>query len=200
MTDPRAASRRRFLHTALRRTSSLAAASTLPGWAAAGGATAPSEPAAAGVARPAARSLALAQVHTGERLSLVYALGGRYVPEALGALNRLLRDHYSGEVGAIDPQLFDQLHEVQRALGSTGVFEVISGYRCPATNERLRTTRGGGVARNSLHLQGRAIDVRLAGTPLANLRDAATSLRGGGVGFYPHERFVHLDTGRVRAW
>jgi uncharacterized protein YcbK (DUF882 family) len=115
-------------------------------------------------------------------------------------LNHFLRDHYTGEVGSMDPQLFDLLHRVRRALGSTAAFQVISGYRAPATNLRLRLTRGGGVARNSLHTEGRAIDVRLPGVALAELRDAALSLRAGGVGFYPREDFVHLDTGRVRHW
>ena len=77
---------------------------------------------------------------------------------------------------------------------------MISGYRCPATNSLLRNTRGGGVAQHSLHMEGKAIDVRLPGVPLAELRDAALSLRAGGVGFYPREQFVHVDTGRVRSW
>lgn len=148
----------------------------------------------------ATRSLALVHTHTGERIELTYASGAHYDGAALDALNHFLRDHYSGDVGTIDPALFDQLHRVQLALGSARPFEVISGYRCPATNDRLRTTRGGGVARGSLHLQGRAIDVRLAGVPLPQLRDSALALRAGGVGFYPRERFVHLDTGRVRTW
>jgi uncharacterized protein YcbK (DUF882 family) len=149
---------------------------------------------------PDARRLALSHTHTGERIELVYAVGGSFVPEAMGSLNRFLRDHYSGEVGAIDPQLFDLLHVVQRTLGSGRAYEVISGYRCPSTNDTLRQTRGGGVARHSLHMEGRAVDVRLPGVPLADLRDAALSLRAGGVGFYPREQFVHLDTGRVRSW
>jgi uncharacterized protein YcbK (DUF882 family) len=148
----------------------------------------------------AARSLSLVHTHTGERIELVYASAAAYDRAALDALNHFLRDHYSGDVGTIDPALFDQLHRVQVALGPSRPFEVISGYRCPATNDRLRSTRGGGVARHSLHLEGRAIDVRLPGVALAGLRDAARALRAGGVGFYPHERFVHLDTGRVRAW
>jgi uncharacterized protein YcbK (DUF882 family) len=148
----------------------------------------------------APRSLALVHTHTGERIELAYASGPAYDPGALAALNHFLRDHYSGEVGTIDPTLFDQLHRVQLAVGLSRPFEVISGYRCPATNDRLRTSRGGGVARGSLHLQGRAIDVRLTGVPVAQLRDAALALRAGGVGFYPRERFVHLDTGRVRTW
>lgn len=149
---------------------------------------------------PGARALAMAHTHTGERLQLVYAQDDRYLPEALGMLNRFLRDHYSGQVGQIDPQLFDLLYRVRGLLGGSSEFEVISGYRCPETNQRLRETRGGGVASRSLHMDGRAIDVRLRGVPLAELRDAALSLRAGGVGFYPREQFVHIDTGRPRSW
>jgi uncharacterized protein YcbK (DUF882 family) len=147
-----------------------------------------------------ARSLALAHTHTRERVSLVYAVGGHYVPDAISALNHFLRDHYTGDVGVIDPALFDLLHRLRSELGSDGSFEVISGYRCPATNATLQATRGGGVARRSLHMDGKAIDVRLPGVPLGELRDAALSLRAGGVGYYPRDRFVHLDTGRVRHW
>jgi len=147
-----------------------------------------------------ARSLALVHMHTGERIDLVYADGAAYDRAALAALNHFLRDHYSGDVGTIDPAVFDQLHRVQLALGAARPFEVISGYRCASTNDRLRSIRGGGVARHSLHTEGRAIDVRLPGVPLVALRDAALALRSGGVGFYPRERFVHLDSGRVRAW
>ena len=149
---------------------------------------------------PAARALAMSHTHTGERIDLVYAVAQDYLPEALGTLNHFLRDHYSGEVGHMHPPLFDLLHDLRQALGRTGPFEIISGYRCPATNDKLRHTRGGGVAKQSLHMQGRAIDVRLRGVPLAELRDAALSLRAGGVGYYPDSRFVHLDTGRVRSW
>ena len=88
----------------------------------------------------------------------------------------------------------------RNALGTQQPFEVISGYRSPGTNATLRSTREGGVAKHSLHMDGKAIDVRLPGVPLADLRDAARSLRGGGVGFYPREQFVHIDTGRVRHW
>ncbi|HJW12866.1 MAG TPA: DUF882 domain-containing protein [Albitalea sp.] len=181
MTDHPASPRRRFLR--------LAAASALPAaWA------------SAKASAPSARALSLVHTHTHERIELVYAVGDSYVPQALASLNHFLRDHYSGDVGLIDPQVFDQLHRVQQTLGGGGAFEVISGYRCPATNARLRETRGGGVATHSLHMEGRAIDVRLPGVALADLRDAALSLRSGGVGFYAHEQFVHLDTGRVRHW
>ncbi|MNS95832.1 Peptidase M15 [compost metagenome] len=100
----------------------------------------------------------------------------------------------------IDPQLFDLLFQVRRELGTSEPFQVISGYRSPATNSRLRNSRGGGVARHSLHMDGKAIDIRVAGVPLGDLRDAAKTLKGGGVGFYQGEQFVHLDTGRVRYW
>jgi uncharacterized protein YcbK (DUF882 family) len=146
------------------------------------------------------RRLSMVHTHTGERLEVVFAVDAHYRPAALDALARFLRDHYSGAVGAFDPDLFEQLHRVQRALGRDGAFEVVSGYRGAATNDWLRETRGGGVARRSLHMEGRAIDLRLPGVPLADLRDAALELRAGGVGFYPRERFVHLDTGRVRRW
>jgi uncharacterized protein YcbK (DUF882 family) len=158
-------------------------------------------PAAAARAAPRdARSLAMVHLHTGERIELVYAVGEQYLPPALALLNRFLRDHYSGDVGTIDPRVFDLLHRTQLEVGSHAAFEVISGYRCEATNGRLRDTRGGGVARRSLHMEGRAVDVRLPGTALADLRDAALALRGGGVGYYPREQFVHLDTGRLRSW
>lgn len=149
---------------------------------------------------PTARALAMSHTHTRERIELVYAVEQDYLPEALGTLNRFLRDHYGGEVGQMHPPLFDLLYDLRQALGRTGPFEVISGYRCPATNDKLRNTRGGGVAKQSLHIEGRAIDVRLPGVPLAELRDAALSLRAGGVGYYLDSRFVHLDTGRVRSW
>jgi uncharacterized protein YcbK (DUF882 family) len=146
------------------------------------------------------RELALDHTHTGEHIRLTYALGDSYLPEGLDRLNLFLRDHYSGDVGVIDPVLFDQLHRVRSLVGTSVAYQVISGYRSPATNQRLRQTRGGGVASRSLHMDGRAIDIRLPGVPLKELRDAALSLKAGGVGYYPGEQFVHLDTGRVRRW
>ncbi|MEN9903222.1 MAG: hypothetical protein RL651_1886 [Pseudomonadota bacterium] len=148
------------------------------------------------------RILAFNHTHTRERVDLAYAINDQYVPDALKTLNRFMRDHYSGTVGQMDPQLFDLLHQVRQALGGTSLpaFEVISGYRCPETNNHLRNSRGGGVAKRSLHMEGKAIDVRLPGVPLAELRDAAISLEVGGVGYYPSEQFVHIDTGKVRRW
>jgi len=146
------------------------------------------------------RDIALSHLHTRERIATVYAIGEHFVQQALGSLNHFLRDHYSGEVGQMDPQLFELLQRMRRELDSRAAFEVISGYRSPATNEHLRASRGGGVARRSLHTEGRAIDVRLPGVPLADLRDAALALKAGGVGYYPGENFVHIDTGPVRRW
>ncbi|OGA95446.1 MAG: twin-arginine translocation pathway signal protein [Burkholderiales bacterium RIFCSPHIGHO2_12_FULL_61_11] len=185
MTHPFALARRGFL----RHTARLAAAA-LPALSAS----------VALASVPDTRGLALVHTHTHEKIDLVYADGQRYVPAALGSLNRFLRDHYTGDVGLMDPRIFDLLHRVQQVLGSSQAFEVISGYRCPATNDHLRQTRSGGVAKHSLHMEGRAIDVRLPGVPLAALHEVALSLRGGGVGFYPREQFVHLDTGRTRNW
>jgi len=176
---------RRSAHLLLPALPGAAALAAAPAWAAPG---------------PGPRALSLAHTHTGERLQLVYAADGGYLPDALTVLNRFLRDHYTGQVGTMDPPLFDLLHRVRGLLGSDAPFEVISGYRCADTNERLRRSGGGGVARRSLHMDGRALDVRLRGVPLAELRDAAWSLQAGGVGFYPGEQFVHLDTGRVRRW
>ena len=155
---------------------------------------------AAAVATPGGRRLAMEHTHTGESLELLYAVGDAYVPAAMGTLNRFLRDHYTGDIGVMDPQLFDVLHRLRAELGSRNAFQVISGYRCPATNGMLKATRGGGVAKRSLHMDGKAIDIRLPGVPLADLRDAALSLRAGGVGYYPRDQFVHVDTGRVRSW
>ncbi|WP_128001015.1 MULTISPECIES: DUF882 domain-containing protein [Piscinibacter] len=155
---------------------------------------------AAQAALPSApRVLSFAHLHTGERLELEYARGTDYLPDALTAVNRLLRDFRSGEVGAMDPALLDLLHALHGRLGSRRPFEIISGYRSPATNRMLHE-RSSGVASGSLHMSGRAIDVRLADVPLERLRDAALGLGGGGVGYYPGSNFVHVDTGRVRRW
>ncbi|KAA0180836.1 DUF882 domain-containing protein [Cupriavidus cauae] len=149
---------------------------------------------------PGARALAFDHTHTGEHLSLVYAMGEQVLPQAHLRLNRFLRDHYSGDVGTIDPELFGVLYQLRTVLGSDNPFQVISGYRSPNTNSRLRKTRGGGVAKHSLHMDGKAIDIRLPGVALDDLRDAAVSLQAGGVGFYRSENFIHIDTGRVRRW
>jgi uncharacterized protein YcbK (DUF882 family) len=154
--------------------------------------------AGAGTARPDV--LRLVHTHTGETLSVAWRSGGAIDPQAMRRVDRLLRDVRTGDVAPIDPALLEQLQRLAEATGTRAPFQVISGYRSPRTNEMLRRTGGGGVARASLHLEGRAIDVRLADVPLADLRDAARELRAGGVGGYLREGFVHLDTGRVRSW
>lgn len=153
------------------------------------------------LAAPAAatRALRFAHLHTGERLAVEYFTGGTYLPDALGAINHLLRDFRTGEEHAIDPRLLDLLHRLTAETGTRKPFEVISGYRSPATNARLRS-HSEGVASRSLHLVGQAIDIRLADLRLPALRDAARGLRAGGVGYYPASNFVHVDTGRVRTW
>jgi uncharacterized protein YcbK (DUF882 family) len=147
------------------------------------------------------RSLRFEHTHTGERLALVYAVGDQYVSGALDLIRYFLRDFRNGATHTIDPGLLDQLHLLAASTATQVPFQVISGYRSPATNAMLRL-EGHGVAAQSLHLQGQAIDIRLADVALADLRDAALSLRAGGVGYYPSREsdFVHIDTGRVRRW
>jgi uncharacterized protein YcbK (DUF882 family) len=145
------------------------------------------------------RRLRLYNTHTGEQLTATYWAAGQYQPGEIAALDRLLRDHRSGEVQALDRRLFDILHALQQQTGAQGTYEVISGYRSPATNNQLRRASGG-VAKNSLHTRGQAIDIRLTGVALPDLRRAALGLRAGGVGYYPASNFIHVDTGRVRSW
>lgn len=145
------------------------------------------------------RSLSLDHLHTGESLAIQYVEQGSYVPAALAEIDHHLRDHYNGAVHPIDPKLLDILHAVARETGTRSPFQVISGYRSPETNEMLRK-RGGGAARNSMHLQGKAIDIRLSDVDSATIRDVGLALQRGGVGYYEKSDFVHLDTGRVRRW
>ena len=150
-------------------------------------------------ARAAApRSISFYHTHTGERLSAVYFEAGSYVPDALQAMNHLLRDFRTGDVCEIDPPLFDTLHALNLACGA-GTFEIVSGFRSLRTNAMLRS-HSNGVATHSLHTQGRAIDVRLTGRDTRRLRDAALALAQGGVGYYAGSDFVHVDTGRPRTW
>ena len=148
------------------------------------------------------RSLTFFNTHTGERLKTTYCCDGAYQPEALQEINVILRDFRANEIKAIDPKLLDLLHELGGTLGVDSPYHVISGYRSAQTNAMLRA-RGGadsGVASGSLHMVGRAIDIRVPGVQLDHLREAARSLKLGGVGFYPSSNFVHVDTGRVRYW
>ena len=146
-----------------------------------------------------ARALAVINLHTGERLSATYWEAGAYVGDALAALSNVLRDHRTGEAHTMDPALFDLLNALSRRLDSKETVQVISGFRSPQTNAALHKASSG-VATHSLHMDGRAMDIRIAGVDLPRLRDAAWSLQGGGVGFYPQSNFVHADVGRVRRW
>ena len=156
-------------------------------------------PAVAAVSRRATRTLSFHHLHTGEDLRVSYWADGRYEPEALARLDRLLRDFRTGEEYAIDPRLFDLLHALRGRLDSVQPFHVVSGYRSPRTNAMLQRAAGG-VASRSLHMQGMAIDIRVPGRRTADVNRAARSLKAGGVGHYPKSGFVHVDTGRVRFW
>ena len=145
------------------------------------------------------RRLTLKNLHTPEVLEVVYRRGEQYVPEALAQVEVLLRDYRTGERHAIDPHLLDILYEVAQSIGVDPVFSVISGYRSPQTNAMLHE-RSGGVASHSLHMEGRAIDVRLTRVDCAELAAKALDMKRGGVGYYRQSDFVHLDTGRFRTW
>lgn len=159
----------------------------------------PAEPPAT---KPYERVLSFFNTHTGERLEAAYCCGGQYQPDELTKINHILRDFRVNEIKPIDPKLLDLLHELGGTLETGQPFHIISGYRSPHTNAMLRE-RGGsttGVASHSLHMDGKAIDIRLPGVKLDHLRAAARSLKLGGVGYYPSSNFVHVDTGRVRFW
>ncbi len=145
------------------------------------------------------RKLSFYNTHTEETLDVSYCIRDRYCPDALQSINHILRDHRTGEVAPIDPALLDLLHALSRKIGTRSPFHIISGYRSPVTNALLRG-RSRNVARNSLHMEGKAVDIRLPGFTLVTLRQAALDLKKGGVGFYPGPNFVHVDIGRVRFW
>ncbi|HEY0647840.1 DUF882 domain-containing protein [Phenylobacterium sp.] len=151
--------------------------------------------------RPAAdvRRLFLHNLHTGDTVKTVYWENGRYLNDALAEARFALRDWRNGQQHAMDPGLFDIFHELGARLETDRPFQIISGYRSPATNAALHA-RSSGVASKSLHLQGMATDIRVEGVQLAHVRNAALDLGRGGVGYYPVSNFVHVDTGRVRRW
>jgi uncharacterized protein YcbK (DUF882 family) len=146
-----------------------------------------------------AKRIALMNLHTDERVDVEYFHGGAYVPDALAAIEKVLRDFRTGDRHAMDPALMDYLVDVAGAVGVGPSFSVISGYRSPQTNAQLRD-RSTGVAQHSLHMEGRAIDVRIKGVDCASLAAHALDLKRGGVGYYRASDFVHLDTGPFRTW
>lgn len=156
-------------------------------------------PRAAQASTEAVRSLAFVNTHTREVLETTYWNGDRYDSDALARINIVLRDHRTEEIKAIDLGLLDLLHALGGELGAAEPYHVISGYRSPATNRGLRS-RSEGVAKNSLHMQGQAIDIRVPGVALRRVQRVAAQLRRGGVGYYEASDFVHVDVGRVRYW
>jgi uncharacterized protein YcbK (DUF882 family) len=146
------------------------------------------------------RFLSLRHLHTDEKIKVAYRIGDHYQRDSLHKLNRFLRDFRTGDVAVIDPELFDLLYDIDRRLGDPGgSIEIVSAYRSPRTNAMLRKTSRR-VARNSLHMSGKAVDIRFSSASTRRVRDSAVSLRRGGVGFYPRSDFVHVDTGSVRRW
>jgi uncharacterized protein YcbK (DUF882 family) len=145
------------------------------------------------------RILSLYNTHTGEALSTVYWESGEYLKPSLSNINYILRDYRTGEVISMDLNLLNLLHAIHLKVGTQEPFHIISGYRSPRTNAFL-CAHNHGVAKNSLHMCGKAADIRLPGYELSYLRRVALSLRKGGVGYYPRSDFVHVDVGRVRCW
>ncbi len=156
-------------------------------------------PAFAGLLPDRPRILSFANLHTGEKVKIAYASGAEYIAEGLSKIAHVLRDHRNGTTHEIDPKLLDTLFLLRDRLEVQKDFEVISGYRSPESNAKLHAASDG-VAEHSLHMEGQAIDIRVPGVELAHLRDAAKSLKAGGVGYYPKSEFVHVDVGRVRYW
>lgn len=155
----------------------------------------------AATARAETRSLNIEFVHTGERASIIFKRNGRYDPKGLKQLNYILRDWRRNEPTKMDPRLFDLVWEVYRQSRAKGYIKVVSAYRSPATNNMLRS-RSQGVAKESQHMRGTAMDFYIPGVPLKTLREIGVKMQAGGVGFYPNSGspFVHMDVAGVRAW
>ncbi|EGH00027.1 exported protein [gamma proteobacterium IMCC2047] len=150
-------------------------------------------------AAPVERHLQFYNLHTGESLNTTFCVDGVFVEDSLRDINTLLRDHRTGEVCVMDPQLLILLDDLKTLMGNKQPFHIVSGYRSPATNNML-SAQSNGVAKKSLHMQGKAIDVRVPGVDVRALQKSALALKGGGVGLYTRSDFVHLDVGRVRYW
>ena len=148
---------------------------------------------------PAERTLRLYNTHTGESLRSVFWAEGQFIPDALKDINKLLRDHRNDKIAEMDPKLIVLLNDVSDKFGDNQVLHIISGYRSPESNAKLAAASNG-VARHSMHMEGKAIDIRMPGKDLAQLHKAAMAMKSGGVGYYPDSQFVHMDTGRVRYW
>ena len=145
------------------------------------------------------RILSFYNTHTHERLTVIYKNGNQYKPEALKKISAILRDHRSGDISLMDPKLMDFVYDLLTKVDNHGEVHIISGYRSPETNAKLRQ-KSKGVARGSMHMKGKALDFRLPGTDTAVLRDTARAMKRGGVGYYRKSDFIQIDTGRVRNW
>ena len=174
--------RRQFLTLGAKATAGLFLSQAVPAWASTG-----------------SRLLSFSHTHTHESLKITYAKDGLYDHMALKRIDHYLRDFRTGEVHTIDPGVLDFLWGIQNELDCNGIFSVISGYRSSNTNKALRN-RSTGVAKRSLHMKGKAIDVRFSGCNIRKVRDCAVALKSGGVGYYAKSDFIHIDTGRVRTW
>jgi uncharacterized protein YcbK (DUF882 family) len=181
-SDIRTPSRRRFLQVGLGVTAGL----VMPN-------------AFANLLKQPERKLSLLNLHTGESINATYWAEGQYQSGELHAISKILRDFRTGDVYKMDNDLIDLLNIMHHKIGANKPFHVISGYRSPKTNTAL-SKNSTGVAKKSLHMQGKAIDIRVPGQKLSDLRKVALNLHAGGVGFYPESDFIHVDTGRVRHW
>lgn len=150
-------------------------------------------------AEKGSKKLAFYHTHTRECLEITYARNGVCDPKALHQINKYLRDFRTSEIYPIDPEILDILWQIQQEIGCNSTYEIISAYRSPGTNRRLRG-KSGGVAKRSLHMKGQALDIRLSGKNTRLVRDCAVALEQGGVGYYASSDFVHIDTGKFRVW
>jgi len=146
-----------------------------------------------------ARRISFRNSHTGEIFAGVYRVGDKYLPDAFDKINIVMRDFRSNELFPIDPRVIDIIYSVHQMTQQSEPYEILSGYRHPKTNKNLRSN-GEGVAKNSLHMTGQAVDLRLPGFDTRQIRNFAVSLKAGGVGYYSKSNFVHMDSGDVRTW
>jgi uncharacterized protein YcbK (DUF882 family) len=154
-----------------------------------------------GVVESGSRRLSFRNAHTGESFTGVYRVGDKYLPDAFTQINTVLRDFRTDQVFPMDPKVIDILYQLHRLTGEQKPFEIISGYRSPKTNAMLRgKSSSSGVAKKSLHMEGKAIDLRMEGFSTARLRDLSKSMKAGGTGYYGSSNFVHVDCGDVRSW
>tara|TARA_A200000113_G_scaffold169547_1_gene154414 strand:- start:328 stop:891 length:564 start_codon:yes stop_codon:yes gene_type:complete len=156
-------------------------------------------PSEAHAAKNAAWRASFRNAHTGESFNGVYRVGNKYLPDAFERISYVLRDFRTGEVFPMDPRVIDIMALVHKKSKQTSPIEILSGYRSPKTNARLRKVSSG-VAKNSFHMYGQALDMRMPGYRTSNIRKHAVSLKAGGVGYYPKSNFVHVDSGNFRTW